>query len=85
MNRQTAIDSDQTILCTECGTTLIGDPPAIHTLCDICQEIIESAYPDGWTCEGCDTVFYDRMPGDTSDGTICKNCHKEKDINTEGK
>jgi hypothetical protein len=70
-----------TLVCINCDATLQGDPPAIHCVCNTCKEIIENAYPDGWTCSECETVFYDRMPAevnvDWTGGTVCKRCYSE--------
>jgi len=27
-----------TLVCEKCGSTLFGDSPSIHTICDECQE-----------------------------------------------
>jgi len=68
--------NEQTLVCPACGKMLMGNEPSIHLVCEVCKEIIENAYPDGWTCQQCDTVFTNEMPADTKDGTICKNCYK---------
>lgn len=62
---------NNTLICTTCDNTLIGDEPAIHTTCDCCE-----AYPDGWTCIECGDEFLGEFPADLSEGTLCKNCHE---------
>ena len=36
--------------------------------------IIENAYPNGWECQECETVYVNEMPFNCDDGTVCKNC-----------
>lgn len=67
-------DTTQTIICKNCGETLIGDEPAVETLCPLCEEVIQNAYPDGWECQVCEKIFYDEMPASNDYGTVCKNC-----------
>lgn len=35
---KSAVESDNTLICDDCGYTLIGDSPAIHILCKKCYD-----------------------------------------------
>ena len=35
---------------------------------------IYDAYPDGWTCVSCGEEFFDVLPSDIEEGTVCSKC-----------
>jgi rRNA maturation protein Nop10 len=65
-----------TLSCPKCGATLFGDPPTLEILCNVCQEELRNAYPDGWTCIECGNEFHNEFPANypPEEGTICKRC-----------
>jgi hypothetical protein len=85
------IDRAECSWCLSPDATKYEDEYGVDTFCESCYhavhvafpegihaELIDNAYPQGWTCNDCADEWHGEMPTIKNAATICESCVKEK-------
>jgi len=87
------IDNARCDWCLSHDATRYEDEYGVDIFCTLCwhavhvsfpteldKEIVENAYPDGWSCNDCADEWHGEMPTIRNAATICERCAEDEDI-----